>query len=67
MPPRICTCCHPPHVTSDWYVITESKHPQKGQVECRQAHEDRVRREVRETIRRSPKEEALPQHPLHSY
>jgi hypothetical protein len=46
--PRICTSCDVPHVTSDWYVVAEHKHPLRGEVECREAHEDRIRREVRD-------------------
>jgi len=50
MPPRICTSCEEPHVTTDWYVIAEHKHPRRGEVECKPAHEDRIRRELRSTI-----------------
>lgn len=62
MPPRICTVCPEPHLTSDWYVVTEAKHPQKGQVECSAAHEDRVRREVREKVSREPLYGLQPEH-----
>lgn len=51
-PPRICTVCDVPHVTTDWYIVTERKHPLLGQTECRAAHEDRVRREVADLTRR---------------
>lgn len=47
MPPRLCTCCDQHHVTRDWYVINERGHKKRGKVECAQAHEDRIRREVR--------------------
>lgn len=46
MSPRICTSCKPHHLTTDWYKI-EAHHPRGGQIECGPAHEDRVRREVR--------------------
>jgi hypothetical protein len=46
MPPQICTVCDEPHLTSDWYIVNEFKHPLRGQVECREAHEVRVRREL---------------------
>lgn len=47
MPPRTCTSCDTPHVTIDWYVIDERGHRKRGQVECREAHEKRIAREVR--------------------
>lgn len=49
MAPRICTSCYEPHITTDWYMI-EYGHKQRGEIECRDAHEDRVRRETREMI-----------------
>lgn len=54
MPPRICTSCDEPHITTDWYVINDRGHKQRGDVECREAHEDRVRRETRDMVRYSP-------------
>lgn len=47
MAPRICTSCDEPHITIDWYVITEYPHPRRGDIECAQAHELRVLRESR--------------------
>jgi hypothetical protein len=41
MPPRICTACDVPHITSDYYV-------KRGYVECAPHFEDRIRRETRE-------------------
>lgn len=54
MPPRICTSCDKPHLTTDWYVIDEHKHPRKGDVECAPAHEDRIRRELRSQLPHEP-------------
>jgi hypothetical protein len=48
MQERICTSCDEPHVTRNWYVIKEINHPRRGDVECKPAHEDRIRRESRE-------------------
>jgi hypothetical protein len=48
MAPRICTHCLLPHVTTDWYVIDEHKHPCRGDVECVDAHERRIVEEVRD-------------------
>lgn len=46
MPSRICTSCHEPHITTDWYIIEwGSKHA--GDIECADAHENRIRRETR--------------------
>lgn len=47
MRPRICTSCPEPHETTDWYVIVERGPKQRGKVECREAHELRIRRETR--------------------
>lgn len=44
---RICTHCPTPHVTTDWYEIDELRHPCKGEIECADAHERRIPREVR--------------------
>jgi hypothetical protein len=38
---RLCTSCDTPHVTADWYRS-------RGGIECKRAHEDRIRRETRE-------------------
>ena len=50
MAPRICTSCDEPHITRDWYVIAEYNHPNRGDVECAPAHEDRIRRETRSLV-----------------
>lgn len=47
MAPRICMSCFEPHITTDWYVVNEYRHPHRGDVECAEAHEDRIRRETR--------------------
>lgn len=49
---KICTCCQEPHETSDYYYITDLSHPRGGAIECRQAHEDRIRRETRDAVYR---------------
>ena len=50
MAPRICTSCDQPHITTDWYVINEHRHPHRGDIECADAHELRVLRETRSHI-----------------
>jgi hypothetical protein len=62
MIPRLCTCCHTPHLTTDWYEI-EPWHPLAGQIECGQAHEDRIRREVRDLLT-DPEPSDLPYYDL---
>lgn len=47
MTSRVCTSCDEPHLATDWYQI-EGDHPRAGEIECGAAHEDRVRREVRD-------------------
>jgi hypothetical protein len=49
MKPRLCTSCDTPHLCTDWYEI-EQYHPREGAIECGAAHEDRVRREVRDFL-----------------
>jgi len=46
MVPRFCTSCPEPHITTDWYRI-EPCHPRRGEIECAEAHENRIRRETR--------------------
>ena len=55
MAPRICTSCDLPHITTDWYVINEHRHPHRGDLECADAHENRIRRETRLVIFSAPK------------
>jgi len=50
MPPRICTSCEEPHITTDWYPVMRHDRPEHGAVECSLAHEARVRRETRDLV-----------------
>jgi hypothetical protein len=51
--PMICQACPEPHETTDFYVV--SNWPDAGRIECRDFYEQRIRREIRETLNPQPR------------